>query len=803
MTYSSSSDDFQDSSDLSSNDLPNNSTEPITEADVLITEALASRQSRQPDLEAENRALHLLIQQFTDAPQSMLKTLVRIALELCRADTAGLSLLETASTNEFIFRWVAIAGALEFLEQSITPSNFSPCSTTLARNQVQLYARPERYFTYLHYPQFPIVEELLIPINVNNQPLGNLWIISHDEARLFDAEDLRLMTNLAGFSTWALHIIDLRQTAEEALRREQTAHAALHQSQTRYELMIANLPGMVYRYMPCIDSYHRFTFVNSGSRELFELEPETILENADSVRELIHPDDLTSFQASVAHAAENFLPWRWEGRIITPSGQLKWIQGTSHALRTTEGDVWDGLLIDITERKQAEEQILHDALYDSLTGLANRALFMDRLGHTIHRARRNEEFLFAVLFLDLDHFKVINDSLGHIHGDQLLIAVARKLETSLRPEDTIGRLGGDEFVILLEHLHSPSDVTPIVERIQQALALPFNLNEHEVFISASIGITLSNGVYSDPEAMLRDADLAMYRAKSLGRARYALFSSEMHEQAWLRLQLETDLRRAIERQELRLEYQPIVLLETSKIIGFEALVRWHHPQQGQLSPITFIPIAEETRLIVALGQWVLREACRQLSQWQKQLSNRSSALVEGFPLTISVNISGTQFEQSDLLVEQVQQILSDTGLDASSLKLEITESVLMKNAQLATSVLRKLKSLGIQLLLDDFGTGYSSLSYLHQFPIDALKIDRSFVSRMSVGVNEARGLENPSIVQTIVTLSQNLGMSVIAEGIETAEQLAQLREFKCIYGQGYLFSRPLDSHRIETLIWQL
>ncbi|MDZ8225967.1 PAS domain S-box protein [Nostoc sp. ChiVER01] len=332
-----------------------NDTPAVTEADVLITEALASRPARQPDLAAENRALHILGQQLINDPQSTLKTLVEMAIDLCRADTVGISLLETDPNGESRFHWVAIAGALKFLEQTTTPSNFSPCSTTLQSGQPQLYAYPERYFTYLHHPQFPIVEALLIPLSVNNQPLGTLWIVSHHEARQLDAEDHRLMTSLAGFTASALQSIHrAHQAAVEAVRHEQGTRAALHHSQMQFEALVANVPGMVYCYLPCTDGPHRFTFVNSGSRELLELEPETILQDANSFVKLIYSEDLASFETSVAQAVENLLPWCWEGRIVTPSGKLKWVQGSSRAVQTAEGYVWDGLLIDVTNHKRAE-----------------------------------------------------------------------------------------------------------------------------------------------------------------------------------------------------------------------------------------------------------------------------------------------------------------------------------------------------------------------------------------------------------------------------------------------------------------
>ena len=452
-------------------------------------------------------------------------------------------------------------------------------------------------------------------------------------------------------------------------------------------------------------------------------------------------------------------------------------QGNLTALR------W--LVRDMSERKQVEILRQH-AFYDALTRLPNRALFMNRLEHAIKRLKRHKDYVFAVLFLDLDRFKVINDSLGHILGDQFLIAIANRLKAYLRPTDTAARLGGDEFTILLDSINDVSDAIKIAERIQQELALPIDLEGQEVFSTVSIGIALSATGYNQPEEILRDADMAMYRAKALGKARYEIFNTDMYATAMTRLQLETDLRRAIERQEFRVYYQPIVSLHNGKISGFEALVRWQHPERGLICPDSFIPVAEETGLIVSIGYWVLREACRQMQAW---LVYRDAAS----PLKISVNLSQKQFFQPDL-IQQILQILRQTELDICSLDLEITESVIMENDQLATTTISKLRHLGIQLSIDDFGTGYSSLARLHRFPINVLKIDRSFVS----GMGSDQG--NLEITETIVTLAHKLGVNVTAEGVETAEQLAHLRELKCEYGQGHFFSHPLDSEAAEALI---
>ena len=371
-------------------------------------------------------------------------------------------------------------------------------------------------------------------------------------------------------------------------------------------------------------------------------------------------------------------------------------------------------------------------------------------------------------------------------GDQLLIAFAQRLKRCLAKSDTFARLGGDEFAVLLEDNQGDRNVTQIVERIQQELKLPFNLNGQEAFTTASIGVILSTIDYDRPEDLLRDADIAMYRAKAQGRARHQVFDVAMHDHAVALLQLETDLRRAVDNQEFQLHYQSIVSLTSNEISGFEALVRWQHPERGLISPVEFIPIAEETGLIIPLGWWVLREACLQMRTWQVQFPVNP-------PLTISVNLSAKQFRQPEL-VEQIAQILHATNLDARSLKLEITESILLENGESVIAVLSQLKTLGVSLYLDDFGTGHSSLSYLHCFPINALKIDRSFINRMGCGD------ESWEIVRAITMLAHALGMDVIAEGVETKEQLAQLSSLQCKYGQGYFFSKPLDSLTAGALI---
>jgi diguanylate cyclase (GGDEF)-like protein/PAS domain S-box-containing protein len=440
---------------------------------------------------------------------------------------------------------------------------------------------------------------------------------------------------------------------------------------------------------------------------------------------------------------------------------------------------------DITERKAAEAQLAHDSLHDVLTGLPNRARFLDELAVAMSRVRRRPSHLFAVLFLDLDRFKVINDSLGHAAGDELLAIFARTLKGWLRPSDLVARLGGDEFTVLLDGMDSADDATRVAERIESGLRGSLRLGDREVFASVSIGIALSTSGYERAEDVLRDADLALYRAKAAGRGRYAIFDVEMHARAMAHLQLETDLRRAVERQEFRIAYQPIIALGTRKLLGFEALLRWQHPTRGLIAPGEFLEVADETGLMVPIGRWCLKEACTQLARWQEE---REEASV----LTMSCNVSSRQLMHPQL-VQYVKEALQAANLDPARLRIEITESVIMEHAEAAASRLRELRDLGVQLDMDDFGTGYSSLSYLQRFPLHAVKIDRSFIERM-------RGGQNAEIVRAILTLGRNLGLDVIAEGVETGEQDALLVEMGCPCAQGFLFSHPVAAEQAARLI---
>jgi len=438
-----------------------------------------------------------------------------------------------------------------------------------------------------------------------------------------------------------------------------------------------------------------------------------------------------------------------------------------------------------TERNILDEKLKRFVFYDSLTELPNRALFIDRLKASIARADREKGYLFVVLVLNLDRFKNIHDNLGHTAGDQLLIEVAARLKKHIRPFDTVARLGGDEFAILLANVKNIRDVISATERLHNKIKPPIKINNHDVHITASIGITVSKTGYKKPEDILRDAHTAMYKAKTLGRGCYVIFDEIMHAQAASYLRLENSLRQAVEKNQFLLNYQPIVFSDTNEIVGFEALLRWKSPERGLVSPNEIIPVAEETGLIIPIGKWVLREACRQLHAWHEKFPAHSH-------LTISVNISIKQFTPD--LAETIKHILNETGLNPTGLKLEITERVIMNNPEIAAKVFSELKDLNIKVQMDDFGTGFSSFGYLYIFPIDALKIDRPFIQSM---FDNERAME---IVETIISMAHNMKMEVIAEGVETVEQLEELRKLKCNYYQGYWFSKPLDRKEAEALL---
>jgi diguanylate cyclase (GGDEF)-like protein/PAS domain S-box-containing protein len=505
----------------------------------------------------------------------------------------------------------------------------------------------------------------------------------------------------------------------------------------------------------------------------------------------VHPDDINKLKKDISDHINGVTPhFENEHRLLNKQEDYLWVLSRGLAVRDTDGSSirMAGSLTDISGRKKTEEQLIQNAFYDTLTGLPNRALFMDRLQMAFVHSTRNKDYLFAILFLDLDRFKNINDSFGHLIGDELLVLVAKRLRSHIRPDDTIARFGGDEFVVLLGNIKEVSDATKIADRINNVLTESFHLLHHELYINVTIGIAISTHEYQQPEEILRDADTAMYHAKLRGKACYLVFDKSMHVNALDRLELEIDLRHAIERKEFVLYYQPIISLENRSIIGFEALVRWNHPQRGLLLPMQFIPLSEETGLIIPLSLWIIREACQQMCTWQQQFP-------ADLPLVVSVNISPKHFTHVNF-VDHITNILDETKLNPEHLALEITETVMMDNTDHMIAVLSRLKDIGIKIHIDDFGTGYSSLSYLQRFPINILKIDRSFISRMS-----GNG-KNAEIVQSIINMAHNMKMQVIAEGVEKVENLKTLENLKCEYAQGYFFSHPLNINDAEILLMQ-
>lgn len=558
------------------------------------------------------------------------------------------------------------------------------------------------------------------------------------------------------------------------------AEEALIGSERQYRMLSEGLIHQVWTAQP--DG--RLDHVNRRTVDYFGRSAEDLI--GQGWQNVVHPDDLPGCIEKWTYSLRTGEDYEVEFRLRRHDGQYLWHVARAAAGLDAEGRIikWFGTNTDIDLEKAAEEKLNHYARHDPLTNLPNRVEFMNHLRHAVERAGGNEFARFAVLFLDLDRFKVVNDSLGHAIGDKLLVAIAERLTSCVRPGDVVARLGGDEFTILLNRTGPIEDVARVAERLQVKLSAPFKLDNYEVFTTASIGIIISDDVPRNPEDFLRDADAAMYRAKESGKARYEIFDREMHVRNMDLLQIETDLRHAAERGEFEVFYQPIVDLETGNVREFEALIRWRHPKHGLVAPKQFIGVAEETGLIIPIGRWILSEACRQTAEWQNGLD---------FPLSISVNLSAKQL-MHPTLVSNIREMLEQTGLDPHLLKLEVTESTVMEHSDTSLAVLSELKMMGISLSTDDFGTGYSSLSYLHHFPFDRLKIDRSFVNKM---YEDEKSI---AIVKTILMLGENLDIEVVAEGIETASQLELLSRLGCPLGQGYLFSRPVSAADAEELL---
>jgi len=631
-----------------------------------------------------------------------------------------------------------------------------------------------------------LVHSLLhVPILSKGIPLGVLSVTNRKNDTPFKEKDEVVLSSLADYAAVALENADLYQQARQEITERQRVEDALRESEERYALAVRAANDGLWDWNLKTSQI----YFSPRWKHMLGYSDKEISDNPNEWLNRVHPDDVQQLKNNIStHIKGLSAHFECEYRIKHSNGAYRWMLSRGMAVIGTDKHAHRlaGSQSDITLRKQAEIQLLHDAFHDSLTELPNRSLFIDRLKHVIERSRRDGSHLYAVLFLDLDRFKDVNDSLGHLTGDQLLIATAHLLQSILRPMDTVARLGGDEFVILLEDIKDVSDVTRVADRIQKRLMLAALLPNHKIFMSASMGIVLSATGYDRPEDVLRDADTAMYRAKENGRSRYEIFDSAMRDQIMHRLELESALRQAIEKEELDVFFQPVVDVKTGRTVWFEALARWKHPKRGLLLPGEFIPLADETGLIINIDRQIMRKASMQLVLWQKQFPNDP-------PLGVSVNISGKHITQPDF-VEYIVQTLQQTGLSASSLNLEITENAVMGNYEIILDILDQLKIHGIQVQIDDFGVGYSSLNYLSHNSIKVLKIDRSFISKITTDPDYLK------IVQAIIKLTHGLGLIVVAEGVETKEQLAQLNLLDCEFIQGKLISMPAEEHVIANLL---
>ncbi len=560
---------------------------------------------------------------------------------------------------------------------------------------------------------------------------------------------------------------------DEALRELALARAALDEARRNESRLVeAQRISQVGSY-----DFEIATNTNLWSDQLYRIygrEPQSFMASYEVFLSMLHPDDVEHVTSVHQRSLATLEPFEMEERVIWPDGQVRTLASWGEVVVGEDGNParMVGICWDITERKQMEAQLVHEALHDRLTGLPNRALFVDRLAQSVTGQSRSVGAP-AVLFLDVDRFKVINDSLGHDAGDEVLVELARRLTELMRPGDSVGRFGGDEFVVLCQGISHPAEAMHIAERLIEGVSGPVSVPGADIVLSVSVGISLSSSPHDAPADLLRDADAAMYRAKRDGRARCVLFADAMRAEALVRLETEVELRRAMAEDQLRLHYQPVVDLGSGQVVGVEALLRWQHPTRGLVLPAEIIDIAEETGLIVPIGEWVLYAACEQLARWH----------VTHPDLTMAVNLSGVQLGRIDL-VRRVASVLDATGIDPTKLSLEITESVLMSDAEDALGMLLDLKALGVQISIDDFGTGYSSLSYLKRFPVDVLKIDRSFVDGLG---NDPDDL---AIVQAILALAWALGIDTIAEGVETEAQRDVLHGLGCRHAQGFLLGRP-------------
>jgi diguanylate cyclase (GGDEF)-like protein/PAS domain S-box-containing protein len=715
----------------------------------------------------------------------VLRRIVEAGVKLTRADEGFLALLDEKNGQLFL-------RAFKNIDQEESKTLRLPINDTLVgsvlRNKRPLRLNCRDGDEPIKVSTGFLVKNLLhVPIMLRDKPIGVLSVDNRGEKRPFKEIDEAMLTSLADYASVSLDNAGLYQKAKVEIQERARVEAALRESEMRYALAVRGSNEGLWDW----DLKTNNIYFSPRWMTMLGYSDGEITSDPQEWFNRVHADDIEQIKIDIlAHIRGVTSHFENEHRMKHKNGSYRWMLTRGLAVWDENGTAnrMAGSMSDITDRKVAEQQLLYDAMHDALTGLPNRTLFMDRLKYSVARAKRAANYRYAVLFLDLDRFKDVNDTLGHILGDQLLVETSKLLSKHLRSTDTVARFGGDEFVILLDDITTMSDATRIADRVQNELSNSLRLHGREMYITVSIGIVLSATGYDRPEDVLRDADIAMYRAKALGKARYEIFDATMRDRIIDRLGLETDLRQAIGRNELSLHYQPIIELKTGRLLGFEGLLRWHNPRRGPLNPGDFLPLAEETGLIVPIDRWVIRHACQQMRRWQAEFDLKNS-------LKVSVNITAKQIAQPDFL-EYVQMTLRDTGLSPRNLTLEVTESVIMDNIELAAGVFKQLQKMGVWIEIDDFGVGYSSLSYLAHLSINALKVDQSFVSMM------VKKDSHHKIVQSIVSMAHALGLCVIAEGLETLEQIESVRELGCENGQGFYISRPLPEEEAKRLIHQ-
>lgn len=642
-----------------------------------------------------------------------------------------------------------------------SPEEFIAKTTKVSGN---IYVQPGRRQEFLDILQRDgVVSDFESEINTDK---GNtFWVVENARAVRNENGDI---THIDGI----MLDVTSRKQAEVDLERQRIYFRELFES-SPLAIVLADAGGTVLK-------------VNKGFELLFGFDADELVSNRS--RDIIVPDNKATESDALLRAISQGQTVTKETVRMHKDGTLLPVQLVGYPFEVDKrfGGAYH-IYQDITERKSFEKRLSHQAFHDALTALPNRTLFMERLSRAVQRGRRREQYNFAAMMIDLDRFKRINDTMGHQAGDQLLMGVALRILSCIRTVDTVARLGGDEFAVLLEEFDNPREVVQVANRIRDLVKDPFHIDGQEVYVGASIGIVLDVREYTRADEILRDADIAMYQCKERGKDRL-VFNQRMHDEVMEVGQMEAELRTALAGNQLVLHYQPIVHVESGELQGFEALVRWNHPTRGMLPPMDFIPMAEETGLIIPLGRWVLREACKQMAGWCSKEDDRCQQGV-----SMSVNLSARQFAQPDL-VEYIQGLLESNALDATRLKLEITETVLMEDAKQAAHKLKRLKTLGVKIMIDDFGTGYSSLSYLQQFPVDYLKIDKTFIS------GEGNEADNREIVNTIIMLARNLGLKVVAEGVEEQEHLDMLKELNCDDAQGFMFSKPVDKSQATDIL---